>query len=95
MLEEHQTIKGKETKAGLMPVLFLGKKEGGETPAKKEPVEELSPELAELKKLAEISPDIKVFQKAALKIEAVASNDELMAQVLDDGPDGFYAKYKS
>lgn len=96
LLEEHETIRGKEPKVGLMPVMFLGKKaEGGTTaPAKEAPGKAEPAEIIRLKALAEVSPDIKTFQRAALKIEAVATNDELMAQVLDDSANGFYEQNK-
>lgn len=96
MIEEHPTIEGKEPKRGLMPVQFLGKKAGGAAPApaKATPGKAESDVTIKLKALAEVSPDVKTFQKAALKMEAVTRNDELMANVLDEGPEGFYAKNK-
>lgn len=98
MLEEHETIRGKEPKTGLMPIMFLGKKAEGEAPAPapagKAPVKAESEVMTKLKALAEVSPDVKTFQKAALRIEAVATNDELMAQVLDDSANGFYEQNK-
>lgn len=96
LLEEHETIKGKEPKTGLMPVIFLGKKTVGKAPVKgKEvPGRAESGEMIRLKAIAEVSPDIKTFQKAALRVEAVVTNDELMAQVLDDSANGFYEQNK-
>jgi len=96
MLEQHVTIEGKEPKTGLMPVIFLGKKTGGAPAAVKEaPAKAESDAMVKLKSLAEVSPDVKTFQKAALRLEAVTKNDELMAEVLDDGPTGFYEKNKA
>lgn len=96
MLEEHATIMGKEPKTGIMPVQFLGKKAGGAPAAAKEaPAKAESDAMTKLVSLAEVSPDAKTFQKAALKMEAVTKNDELMAQVLDDGPTGFYEQNKA
>lgn len=97
MLEEHPTIEGREPKRGLMPVMFLGKKAAGEAPAvaKEAPGKAESEVVTKLKSLAEVSPDGKTFQKAALRLEAVTKNDDLMAQVLDDGPTGFYETNKA
>jgi len=104
MMEEHTTIKGKEPKRGLMPVIFLGRKPVSEAPVKAAAgmgtagtmvkVEAPSAIIDKLKDLASISPDIKTFQKLALKEEAVTKNDELMASVLDGGAAGFYAQNK-
>lgn len=94
MIEEHPTIQGKEPKTGLMPVMFLGKKTGAEAPAKGAQTKTESDIIIKLKALAEVSPDAKTFQKAALKNEAVTKDDDLMANVLDEGPEGFYAKNK-
>lgn len=97
LLEEHETIRGKEPKTGLMPVIFLGKKSVGKAPApvKEAPGKAESGDMIKLKTLAEVSPDVKTFQKAALRIEAVVTNDELMAEVLDDSANGFYEKNKA
>jgi len=105
MMEEHATIKGKEPKRGLMPDRFLGKKNANEAPtapvagaagptAAAPGAKVPSDVAAQLKSLADASPDIKVFQKLALKIEGVVSNDQLMASVLDTGPTGYYAQNK-
>jgi len=97
LIEEHVTIEGKEPKRGLMPAMFLGKKAVGEAPvADKGAPGKAEPDvIMKLKSLAEVSPDGKTFQKAALRLEGVTKNDELMAEVLDDGPTGFYEKNKS
>jgi hypothetical protein len=98
MLEEHVTIQGKEPKRGIMPTIFLGKKEikgapAAEAPKAGEQGTKLTGDVeAELKKLLEVSPNVSVFQKAALKIEAVTKNDDLMADILNDGPDGYYER---
>lgn len=99
MLEEHPTIQGREPKTGLMPSIFLGKKAVTAAPpaapaAPGAPGKVESDVMTKLIALAEVSPDAKVFQRAALKIEAVTKNDDLMASVLDEGPEGFYAKNK-
>jgi hypothetical protein len=100
MLEEHGTVEGKEPKRGLMPTIFNGRKEVKNAPAPA--ATETGPQEtkvsgdveAELKKLLDISPNVAVFQKAALKIEAVTKNDDLMADILNDGPDGYFEKNK-
>ena len=103
LLEEHSTIEGKDPKRGLMPGLFLNRKEssGAKVPAtaapgaaKAEATEGTQELTGRLKQLASVSPNASVFQKAALKMEAVTQNDDLMAQVLDEGPNGFYQQNK-
>lgn len=96
MLEEHPTVRGKEPKTGLMPSISLGKKAvtGAPPAAPAAPGKAGSDVMTKLVALAEVSPDAKFFQRAALKIEAVTKNDDLMASVLDEGPEGFYAKNK-
>lgn len=94
MLEEHETIQGKEPKRGLMPVQFLGKLEG-ETKAAPAPAKETSTLEKQLTEIAQRSPDAKAFQKEALKIEDVVKDDDLMASVLDDSPTGFYATHRT
>lgn len=96
MLLEHETIKG-EKKSGLMPVEFLGKKEGAvtkvpaKTKARPAAVAGLESKLVDL--MAEYT-DVRKFQLAAIRMPEVAANDELMASVLDEGPDGFWATHQ-
>jgi hypothetical protein len=102
MIEEHATIKGKEPKQGLMPTIYLGRKTSMDVkapaaaatsaPAKASVLTEEVDK--QLKHLAEVSPNAAVFQKAALKIEAVTKNDDLMATILDEGPNGYYEQNK-
>lgn len=92
MLEGHVTVAGPE-KQGLMPVEFLGAKEGIVV-APGVPRISVAAELeTKLKELAQ-SNDVKTFQKLALKDPAVVANDELMASILDEGPGGFYATHQ-
>jgi len=97
MIQPHMTVGGKEA-TGLMPVTFLGDKgpsSGGPTPAAKAttaPVAESATEKA-LGILARTN-DLKTFQEKALGMAAVASNDELMAKVLDEGPEGYWASHQ-
>jgi len=77
----------------LMPVAFLGEKGGvklagvkGEGEASSSPGDKVL--RAKLTKLAK-SLSLAEFQSKALDLEL---SDDLMAQVLDDSPEGFYAK---
>lgn len=98
MLEEHAVVGG-GTGSSLMPVTFLGKREdgGGPTPSpagttklrEATVLSELELKLVDL--MAEHT-EVKTFQLAAIKMPGVSANDELMASVLDEGPDGFWAK---
>jgi len=92
MLEEHPTVGG-DKRQGIMPTEFLGEKDVSKvtvTPVAA-PTGELETALADLAKGAE---NIKAFQVAAVKIPGVAADDALMAGVLDDGADGFFARHK-
>lgn len=90
MLEDHLTVKG-DKKQGLMPVEFLEEK-GVKVKAKTAaPVSKVEIDLASL---AQSIDDVKEFQKAALRIQGVTSNDELMASVLDESGDGFWASHR-
>lgn len=92
MLEEHPTITGQASKRGLMPVQSLGKKDIMVAAQKAPKVAgDVEKQLADL---VDVSPNSKVFQKAALKLEAVTKNDDIMADVLDDSPTGFYIRHK-
>lgn len=105
MMEEHPTIKGQELKRGLMPTIFISRKPPEQapvtpaaapgTPAGAPPGGQATGDIeAQLNSLVNISPNVEVFQKAALKIEAVTRNDNLMSQVLDVGPTGYFAQHK-
>lgn len=103
MLEEHETLKiveggARERKQGLMPTSFVGLNEairGGKAPAGAAPAKAAldAPLEAQLKELAQSNP-YKAFVMAAMKIEAVAKNDELMASIMDDGDTGFFATHQ-
>lgn len=54
----------------------------------------LSAAAQEALKLVGLSADAKSFAKAAVKVAAIANDDALMAQILDDSPSGFFAKNK-
>lgn len=98
MQEEHATVGG-DRKTSVMPTEFLGKKEGIAVAAPASPaapaaapVSDIEPVLAAL---VGASENVKSFQMTAIKLPAVVANDTLMASVLDDGPEGFYAKHKT
>lgn len=91
MQEEHATVGGQK-KTSLMPTLFLGKKEIGVTPAPA-PAAPKSPVEGRLAQMAAVL-DLRAFQAAALQMADVTNNDALMAQVLDGGSDGFWAKHR-
>ncbi len=91
MLEAFTTFTGKETNV-LLPTLFLGKKDDIAAP---KPVEKVSADetTEALVALAKAATGPKAFQVKAMKVPGVVDNDELMAQVMEDGPEGFYAKH--
>lgn len=93
MLLEHETV-GAGPKPGLMPVEFLGKKEGlAAVPAGAPTRAPSIPADLEmrLRTLAQTN-DIQAFQLAAVKMIEVVASDELMARVLDGGPTGYWAQ---
>ena len=100
--QPHATVGGAEA-TSLMPIEFLGeKKNGGPTPAPaaeasgksiSKPVVEDNTEKA-LGILARTN-DQATFQEKALAMASVASNDVLMAKVLDEGADGFWATHQA
>lgn len=99
MLKPHTTVSGKEVQ-GLMPTSFLGKK-GESKPAAKTAAAKSksatgtgSAAEAEATKLVKSSSSPKEFQMKAMRVPAIVNNDALMAQCLDDGPEGFYATHK-
>lgn len=94
MQQEHPTVGG-DVKTGLMPVEFLGEFKGATAPAKAEAA--AGPESVAEKALAvwAKSMDVKAFQEKALGLPSVAADDELMAKVLDEGPEGFWATHQA
>lgn len=101
-LQEEKTTVGKELRQVLMPIQFLSVKGDG-TPAPAPtaapaavgaPVvaDAITTKLAGLLKV--YADDVSGFQKAALQIPEVSANDQLMSEVLDDGPEGYFAKHK-
>ena len=71
----------------LMPTSFLGERQAEEKPQISEDV------VAKLTELAKKSADVKKFQIAAHRIEGLT--DEVMADILNSGSDGFYARVKA
>ncbi len=100
MQQEHDTVGG-QVKTSVMPTEFLSAKEPGEkAPAsaakaevKKAPTGESTAEKA-LAIFAR-SLDVTAFQEKALTMASVASDDVLMAKVLDEGPEGFWAMHQT
>jgi len=96
-IEDHPVVSRGESDApktaqGLMPTDTLPELKGAKTAKAAAPAE-----LSDLEKiLAEMvnSMERGEFQLRAMKKEGVAADDTLMARVLDDGPDGFYATHK-
>lgn len=92
---------GKTTR--LMPVSFLGEKKDGNKPAAgqpeaaKESASSSSDDELLLKKLKAWArtKDRTEFQKLALDLEEVNANDNLLAQILDDSDNGFWALARS
>ncbi len=93
MQEEHDTVSG-EKKPGPMPVEALASKdiEAAQAATTPQPTSDIEKELVAL---IGKSKDVKAFQLAATKMPGVSDDDNLMGSVLDDGPEGFYAKHKS
>ncbi len=96
LMQEHDTVGG-EKKSGLMPVEFLGEKKAGAAPTKVATKTAPATEGTAEKALAVLARtnDVKAFQERALSMPSVAANDELMAQVLDEGPEGFWATHQA
>ena len=92
MIEDHPTVGG-GTAQGIMPTEFLGeKKEAAKgKPPKAPPASDLEKTLVEL--MAEHT-DVKAFQLAAIKVAGVATDDTMMASVLDEGDSGFWATHQ-
>ena len=97
MIEDHAVVtrgegEAPKTAQGLMPTLVLPERKGA-TAAKATAPAELSG-LEELLATMVNSMERGQFQLKAMKKDGVAADDALMAKVLDDGPDGFYATHK-
>lgn len=92
---EHDTVGGKPG-SSLMPTEFLGIKEGGaavvKTAEKKSdaPASDIEKTLGAMAGVMEIQK----FQETAITMAGVATNDELMASVLEAGPTGFWATHQ-
>lgn len=101
LMQPHMTVGGKEA-SSLMPVEFLGERKAGApsaAAAKAAPATATSaPATAEgitekaLGILAKAN-ELAAFQEKALAMPSVATNDVLMAKVLDEGPEGFWATH--
>lgn len=96
MMQPHMTVGGKEA-TGLMPVEFIGELGGAAAtptapPAAAKPVVQAGSVEAKLTTMAGIL-DMEAFQKAALVVPGVSADDKLMAAVLDEGKDGFWATH--
>lgn len=94
--EEHKTLSG-DTKTAPMPSEFLGEKEyKAPVVGKDAPTTTTAPASPIETKLAALAGALSVadFQKAALKLAEVTKDDDLMALVLDDSKEGFWAKHQ-
>ncbi len=97
MLEDHAVVSrgaddAPRTAQGLMPTEVLPARKGAKAAKAAAP-----PELSDLEKVLAAmvnSMGRGEFQLVAMKKDGVAADDALMARVLDDGPDGFYATHK-
>lgn len=97
MLEEHPVVTRGEGEAprtaqGLMPTQVLAPRAAAAAAPAAAPAEQTDLE----KKLIGMVGVMErgQFQLVAMKLPEVAVDDALMAKVLDDGPDGFYASHK-
>ncbi len=95
MIEDHPTVGG-GTAPGIMPTEFLGEKKAAAKgaaakPPKPKAATDLEKALVEL--MAEHT-DVKAFQLAAIKVAGVATDDTMMASVLDEGESGFWATHQ-
>lgn len=106
MQQPHATVgvkEGKKEATSLMPVEFLGEKKAITTPtparraARAVRATPVAAEGTTEKALGIIARtnDIAAFQEKALAMASVAANDALMAQVLDDGPEGFWSTHQN
>lgn len=96
MQQPHKTVGGQEA-TSLMPIHFLSERAAAGAPAATAaiapaaPVEGIERTLAALARTL----DVKAFQEKALGLPSVATNDELMAKVLDEGAEGFWATHQA
>jgi len=95
MQQEHATVGGTPA-SQLMPVEYIGERKAGAAPAataaaKATPASQSTADKA-LALLARTN-ELEAFQEKALSLPSVASNDELMAQVLDSGDEGYWATH--
>lgn len=94
MLQPHTKVGGGEA-SSLMPVEFLGEKKAAPAPrrapaAAPAPASDIERTLVALARIL----DVRAFQERALGLPSVAANDELMASILDEGPEGFWATHR-
>ena len=104
MQQEHTTVSG-DTKTSLMPTELLPERAAGAPAAKAAtPAAATSTPAAAAvdtteveAKLGKMAPvmEIKPFQSAALGMAEVVSNDALMATVLDESAEGFWATHQA
>jgi len=97
MLEDHAVVTRGEGEAprtaqGLMPTLVLPALKGAK--GKKAAVPAAESDMEKLLAVMVNTMERGEFQLRAMKKAEVAADDALMAKVLDDGPDGFYATHK-
>ncbi len=96
--QPHATVGGGEA-TSLMPVEVLTEKEAGKPAATTTKAATTAPavEGTTEKALAVIARtnDQAAFQEKALAMSSVANNDALMASVLDEGPEGFWATHQT
>jgi len=88
MQEEHKSVSG-ETRTAPMPTEFLGEREYKPVTRAAAPMTDIEKKLSALASLP-----IEAFQKQALKLPEVTSDDDLMALVLDSGPEGFWSTHQ-
>ena len=97
MQKIHLTVSGKEA-TGLMPTSFLGKKDiVAGAPATTTPPAQVAAVGVAVEAAVKIVTECstaKEFQLKIVKVPEVVADDALMAQCLDDGPEGFFATNK-
>lgn len=102
LLQPHKTVGGDEV-PGLMPVEYIGVlgAEAAQAAVKEAAApataaaSELSPTIDKALTLLARVNDVSTFQEKALGMPQVASNDVLMANVLDEGPEGYWATHQA
>lgn len=101
MQQPHATLGEKKEATSLMPVEFLGEKKAAAAPARAArgaarpaPATAVSNAEKALGIIARTN-DLATFQEKALAMASVTANDELMASVLDEGSDGFWATHQN